>query len=110
MLELTGQIADLKQNGIQIGGLYDWSERLVLDYTTQDGVKIYKPIKKIEASSYWLLEPVSSNSFQADFYTLVNNDLVLTDSGNVVIDLPDTKTTDRRLYAPIEIRWLNAEH
>jgi hypothetical protein len=108
VLNLEGQIAVLYQNKKQVAGLYDWESRVILDYTTRNGIKEYKPAKKIEARSYWLVEPVKDNSFDAEFYQVLNDDLVLLDSGRVVIDFPDCKTLDRRLYAPISIRWLSA--
>jgi hypothetical protein len=107
VLDIQSPIATLKQNGKQVGGLFDCEIRVILQYVTKDGMKDYKPIKKITSLSYWLLEPVSSNEFEAEFYQVVNNDLILIDAGKVVIDLPDKRTLDRRLYAPIEIRWIS---
>ncbi len=106
MLSQSGQIAVLYQDKKQIGGLRDWDCRVVMNYTTKDGVKEYKPIKHIDAQSYWILEPIQSNEFDAEFYQVLNNDLVLMDSGKVVIDFPDLRTLDQRLYAPIDVRWL----
>ena len=106
MLDLISQIATLKQNGRQVGGLFDCEIRVILQYTTVDGVKEYKPIKRISAMSYWLIESVKDNEFEVEFYQVLNNDLILIDSGKVVIDFPDLRTLDRRLYAPIDVRWL----
>jgi len=111
MLNQDGQIASLKQDGKQVAGLYDWDCRVILNYSTKDGMKDYKPTKKLSALSYWLIEPVESNEFEAEFYQIFNNDLVLMDAGKVVIDFPDCHTLDRRLYAPIEIVWIkDLEH
>jgi len=111
VLNQEGQIASLKQNGKQVAGLYDWSASVVLQYTTKDGMKDYKPTKKLSSMSYWLLESVKDNEFVAEFYQVINNDLILLDAGKVVIDFPDCHTLDRRLYAPIEIRWVkDLEH
>ena len=107
MLNQEGQIASLKQNGRQVAGLYDWDCRVILNYTTKDGMKDYKPTKKLSARSYWLIEPVESNEFEAEFYQIFNNDLILIDAGKVVIDFPDCRTVNQRLYAPIEIRWIS---
>ena len=107
MLNIEGQIAVLYQEGNQVAGLYDWEARVILQYTTKDGVKEYKPTKKIEARSYWLVEPVRDNVFDAMFYQVMNDNLILMDSGKVVIDFPDCRTVDRRLYAPIDIRWVS---
>ena len=106
MLDLQSQIATLKQNGKQVGGLYDSEIRVILQYTTVDGMKEYKPVKKITSLSYWLLEPIQSNEFDAEFFTVNSNMLVTVDAGKVVIDFPDLRTLDRRLYAPIDVRWL----
>ncbi len=106
MLDLTSQIATLKQNGKQVGGLYDSEIRVTLQYTTKDGMKEYKPVKQITALSYWLLEPVESNEFDVEFFTIQSNQLVTVDAGKVVIDFPDLRTLGRRLYAPIDIRWI----
>ena len=108
MFDLTSQIATLKQHGKQIGGLYDIEIRVILQYTTVDGMKEYKPIKKITALSYWLLVPIQDNEFDAEFFMVNSNILVTIDAGRVMIDFPDVRTLDRRLYAPIDARWLNA--
>ena len=110
MLNIEGQIATLSQDGKQVAGLYDWEARVILNYTTRGGVKEYKPTKKIDARSYWLVEPVRDNLFDAKFYQVMNDDLILMDSGKVVIDFPDCRTVDRRLYAPIEVRWVGVEY
>lgn len=106
MLEITSQIATLKQDGKQVGGLYDVDIRVILQYTTVDGFRDYKPIKKISALSYWILEPITINVFEAEFFQSMNNQLVTMDAGKVAIDFPDTRTLDRRQYAPVEVRWL----
>ena len=106
MFNLSGQIVTLNQDGKQVGGLYDWEAYLVLNFTTKDGFKEYKPVKRIEARSYWLIEPISENTFDAEFYSVISNELVLTDAGKVYIELPDVRTLDRRLYAPISARWV----
>ena len=107
MLDLSGQIAVLYQGKKQVGGLYDWNARVVLQYTTIKGMREYKPAKHISAQSYWILEPIRDNEFDAEFYQVLNDDLILMDAGKVAIDFPDVRTVDRRLYAPIDIRWIN---
>lgn len=110
MLNLEGQIGVLYQEGKQVAGVYDWESHVILDYTTTDGMKVYKPHKKIDARSYWLVKPVKENVFYAEFYQTLLDNLILIDAGKVVIDFPDCATVDRRLYAPIEIRWLGVEY
>ena len=109
MLDIQSPIATLKQNGKQVGGLYDNEIRVVLQYSTKDGMKDYKPIKKITALSYWLLEPIQDNDFDAEFFTIQSNQLVTIDAGKVKIDFPDVRTLDQRLYAPIDVRWIGIE-
>ncbi len=106
MLNLSGQVVVLNQNGEQVGGLFDWSTNVVMNYTTKDGSREYKPTKHIDAQSYWLLEHLDSNEFDAEFFVVQGGQLLLIDKGNVVIDFPDLVTLDQRLYAPIEVRWL----
>jgi len=110
LLDIQSPIATLKQNGKQVGGLFDCEIRVILQYTTKDGMKDYKPIKKITALSYWLLEPVSSNEFGVEFFTEKSNQLVTIDAGKVKIDFPDLVTLDRRLYAPINVQWVECEY
>jgi len=110
MLNLSGQIASLKQNKKQVAGLYDWSANVILQYCTKDGMRDYKPTKKLSALSYWLIEPIKDNEFEAEFYQIFNNDLILMDAGKVVIDFPDLVTLDRRLYAPINVQWVGYEY
>jgi len=107
MLSLEGQIAVLYQEGKQVAGLYDWDIRIVLDYTTVNNMKVYKSHKRIDARSYWLVEPVKDNEFDAEFYQVLNDNLILMDAGKVVIDFPDCHTLDRRLYAPISVVWIS---
>jgi len=106
MLDIQSPIATLKQNGKQVGGLFDIEIRVILQYVTKDGMKDYKPIKKITALSYWLLEPIQSNEFDAEFFTEKSNQLITIDVGKVRIDFPDLVTLDKRLYAPINVQWL----
>jgi len=110
MLNLEGQIAVLYQEGKQTAGLYGWESRVILQYTTVDNMKTYKSHKRIDAKSYWLVEPIEDNQFDAEFYQVLNDNLILMDAGRVVIDFPDCYTVDRRLYAPIEIRWIGVEY
>ena len=110
MLDIQSPIATLKQNGKQVGGLFDIEIRVILQYSTKDGMKEYKPTKKITALSYWLLEPVSSKEFDAEFFTEKSNQLVIIDAGKVRIDFPDLRTLDRRLYAPINVQWVECEY
>ena len=106
MLDIQSPIAVLKQNEKQVGGLYDIEIRVILNFTTVDGFKEYKPVKRISALSYWLLEPVKSNEFDAEFFLVNSNQLVTIDAGSVMIDFPDLVTLDRRLYAPINVNWV----
>jgi len=108
MLNLEGQIAVLYQGGKQVAGLYNWEIHILLDYTTVDNMKTYKAHKRISARSYWLVEPVKENEFDIEFYQVLNDELVLMDAGKVAIDFPDCHTVDRRLYAPIEMRWIKS--
>ena len=110
MLNLEGQICALYQEGGQVAGVYDWESHIILEYTTTDNMKVYKPHKNISARSYWLVEPVKENVFYAEFYQVILENLILMDAGNVAIDFPDCATVDRRLYAPIEIRWIGCEY
>ena len=110
MLNLSGQIATLNQAGEQVGGLYDWAINVVMNYTVKDGIKIFKPVKHIEAQSYWLLKKIKSNKFGVSFFTVQGGQLVLMDAGEVVIDLPDLITLDQRLYAPVEARWMGVKY
>ena len=107
MFDLTAQVATLNQDGKQVGGLFDCEIRVILQYTTVDGMKEYKPVKKIVALSYWLLEPIQSNEFDAEFFAVNSNQLVTIDAGKVKIDFPDLRTLDRRLYAPINVNWIS---
>jgi hypothetical protein len=106
MFNLEGQIAVLYQSGKQVAGLYDFEIRILLDYTTKDNMRVYKSHKIIDARSYWLVEPVEENVFDAEFYQVMNDNLVLMDAGKVVIDFPDCHTVDQRLYAPISVVWI----
>ncbi len=108
MLNLSGQIATLNQNGKQVAGLYDWDSRAILNYTTKDGVKEYSPVKFIDAQSYWILEEIRDNQFDAEFYSIEFGKLILMDAGKVIIDFPDLSTLDQRLYAPISVRWVSS--
>ena len=110
MFDLTAQVAILNQDGKQVGGLFDCEIRVILQYTTVNGMKEYKPVKKITALSYWLLEPIRNNEFDAEFFTVNSNQLVTVDAGRVVIDFPDVRTLDQRLYAPIDVRWIGIEY
>ena len=110
MLNLEGQIAVLYQEGKQVAGLDNWESRVILDYSTVNNMKVYKSHKRIDARSYWLVEPVKENVFDAEFYQVLNDNLVLIDAGRVAIDFPDCHTVDTRLYAPVRIEWIGIEY
>jgi len=102
---MNGQIGVLRQNGKQVGGIYDWMISLVYDSTVNDGWEKFKVIKHITAQSYWLVVIPSDNIFDIELYKKIEGQLVLVDAGEVGINLPDTETLDRKLYAPLELVW-----
>jgi len=102
---MEGSLGVLYQDG-QVGGVYDWSIYLVWDSTVSKGWTEYKVKKNISALSYWLIKAPDGNCFDIELYKTIQGALVLMDAGRVKIDFPDVKTLDRRLYAPIEVRWL----
>lgn len=103
---MNGEIGVLYQ-GEQVGGIYDWLVSLVWDSIVVNKSREYKVIKKILANSYWLVKAPDGNCFDIELYKTIQGALVLMDKGKVIIDLPDIKTLDRRLYAPVEIRWIS---
>ena len=96
--------------GEQVGGIYDWDISLIWDSVIVNKWREHKVKKNITANSYWLIKPPDGNCFDIELYKTIQGALVLMDTGNVAIDFPDVKTLDRRLYAPIEIRWLGCEY
>ena len=106
---MEGSLGVLYQDG-QVGGVYDWLVSLVWDSIVVNESREYKVKKNISALSYWLIKAPDGNCFDIELYKTIQGALVLMDAGKVKIDFPDTKTLDRRLYAPIEIRWLGCEY
>ena len=102
---MDGQIGVLKQNGKQVGGIYDWSVSLVYDSTVSKGWTKLKIIKNIYAQSYWLTEIPTDNIYDIELYKKVDSQLVPMDAGVVGIKLPDIETLNQRLYAPLELKW-----
>jgi len=102
---MEGNLGVLYQDG-QVGGIYDWEIYLIWDSTVHKNWQEYKVKKNITAQSYWLIKPPDGNCFDIELYNTIQGALVLMDKGNVAIDFPDIVTLDRRLYAPIEVRWL----
>ena len=107
---MDGKLGVLYQDNKQVGGFFDWDIHLVSDFTTVRGWKTFKPKKKISARSYYLVEKLKDNQFVVEFYDVVKTKLVLMDKGEAVVDLPDSKTLDRRLDAPIDIVWVKGEY
>ena len=111
MLNIEGQIGALYQNDKQVAGIYKWEAHVTLKYTTVNNIKNYQPVKNIEARNYWLVEPPEGNVFYAEFYQVVDNQLVLMDAGTIAVDFPDCKTLSRRLDAPLDLVWIEpSEH
>ena len=102
---MEGQIGVLKQDDRQCGGIYDWGIILAYDSAVSKGWERVKVIKHIMAQSYWLTEIPTGNIYDIELYRKVDNQLVLMDAGVVKLNLPDTETLNRRLYAPIELTW-----
>ncbi len=82
----------------------------MLNYIVKDGVREYTPSKTIYAQSYWLLEKTVSNEFDVEFFTIQGDQLVLIDTGDVIIDLPDTTTLDQRIYTPLKGRGVGVNY
>jgi len=102
---MDGQIGVLKQDGKQCGGIYDWEISLVYDSTVSKGWAKLKVIKNIYAQSYWLTEIPKDNIYDIELYKKVDGQLALMDTGVVGLNLPDIETLNRRLYAPLELKW-----
>jgi len=107
---MEGEIGVLYQDKKQVGGFYRWDTHVVAPFTTVDAWKVYIPRKVIIAIGYWLVEIPIDNCFDAEFYAVKDGRLVLMDAGQVAIDLPDTRTLDRRLDAPLNIKWVGVEY
>jgi len=106
---MNGEIGVLYQDK-QIGGVYDWSVNLAYEPSVRNGFKYYKVKKNISARSYWLIGIPLDNLYDIELYKIIKSQLVLMDSGKVKINFPDTQTLDKRLYAPVEIRWIGVEY
>ena len=102
---MDGQIGVLKQDGKQCGGIYDWEVSLAYDSTVSKGWTKLKVIKHIIAQSYWLIDIPEDNIYDIELYKKVDSQLVLMDAGVVGVNLPDTETLNRRLYAPLKLVW-----
>jgi len=102
---MDGQIGVLKQGGKQCGGIYDWEISLAYDSAVSKGWTNLKVIKHIVAQSYWLTEIPKDNIYGIELYKKVDSQLVLMDAGTVGLNLPDTETLNRRLYAPLDLKW-----
>ena len=64
-------------------------------------------MEKVKAWAYWLISEPDGNIYEAKFFQYGDKRLTLVQVGEVMIDLPDTKTLDRKLEAPLEFRWMN---
>lgn len=102
---MNGQLGVLYQNGKQTGGIYDWAVNLAYDSTVRKGWQQVKVIKHILAQSYWLIELPDGTHFDIELYKYIQGQLVLMDAGEIAVKLPDIITLDRRLYAPLELKW-----
>lgn len=103
---MEGEIAVLYQMNKQIGGVYDWSINLSSDYTVEGGYQKYKFKKNISANAYWLIDTPADDCYEVKFYKIQQGSLILMDAGIVDINLPDTKTFNRRLDAPVDLIWI----
>ncbi len=102
---MNGELAALYQGGKQVGGIYDWQIDILFDSVIKNGWYEHKIIKNITAQGYWLNIAPDSDYFCVEFYKVIRGQLVLIDTGKVEVDLPN-KILDRRVYIPLEIRWL----
>lgn len=106
---MEGSLGVLYQGNRQVGGFFDWQIDIQIEQKPQKGNhKVWIMVaKKVTAISYWLTEEPKGSTFEAKFYQYMGNRLVLADKGIVEIDLPDVKTLDRKLLAPMEMQWMN---
>uniref|UniRef100_A0A6M3KYU9 Uncharacterized protein n=1 Tax=viral metagenome TaxID=1070528 RepID=A0A6M3KYU9_9ZZZZ len=102
---MDGILGVLKQDGKQVAGIYDWEINLAWDSTTSKGWQKVKVVKHVIAQSYWLTEIPQDSTYDIELYKKIDGQLVLMDAGVIAINLPDTETLDRRLYAPLQLIW-----
>ncbi len=100
---MNGELAVLYQETKQVGGLYDWEIEIISQSTIRNGWYEHKITKGITAQSYWLTDAPDGNCFEIKFYKAIRGQLVLIDSGEIEIDLPN-KTIDHRFYIPLVVR------
>ena len=101
--KMEGEIGVLYQDK-QIGGVYNWTIHVAYDSTVKNDWVETTSKRAVSAQAYWLIEKPEGNIFDIELYKVVNNQLVLMQGGTVEINLPDTETLDRKLWAPVEIK------
>ncbi len=103
---MNGELGVLYQEEKQVGGLYGWEIDFAYDSTVSNGWREFKITKGISAASYWLNFVPDGNCFDIKLYKAIRGQLVLVDSGKVMINLPSVRIFDTKLNIPIEIRWI----
>lgn len=103
---MIGEIGALYQKDKQVGGIFNWSIDGVIAKGRIGRWAAPHVSKKVTASSYWLITEPTSDIFKVDFYQQIGEQLILIDTGNVKLGLPDTTTLDRTLRAPLTLRWI----
>ena len=101
---MDGELGVLYQDK-QVGGIYAWGIDFAYDSNVSNGWREFRIIKGISATSYWLDFVPDGNCFDIKLYKAIRGQLAIVDSGKVLINLPD-RTLNRRIYKPLEIRWL----
>lgn len=102
-----GELGILKQNGEQVAGFTSWHIDLNIQFTVQGGWKKRKPGRATaKARKYWLCSQPEGNKFQAEFYQVVKDQLVLVTSQPVACELPELEI-DNLINKPIEMIWMN---
>ncbi len=101
---MDGELAVLSQGGIQVGGLYDWELNTLFETNINNGWYEHKIKREITTRSYWLTV-APDGPCEIQLYKACRGQLVLVGEGRVEITMID-KTLNRRLYSPVEIRWL----
>ena len=102
---MDGELAVITQGGNQIGGLFYWEINTLYESNIKDGWYEHKIKRNITARSYWLNVAPEGHCFEIQFYKAYRGQLVLMGEGGAEVYMTD-KTLNRRLYAPIEIRWV----
>jgi len=99
----TGRIGTLSAYGRQVGGFLDWR----IDTLIKKTKSLPETRTVAVAASFWMLEEVNTEYYDAAFYFLDSGKLILAQEAKVLVGFPGTFLLDKWIKASLDMELID---